>query len=568
MSTYCGLGAVVGGRYYFVYETTTGDAHFASIDAATFLAASLIDHGTLQSPGVRVQRMVLWRPIITVFERIYFAFETGTAVNTYFDLITSTLVSDAITRRGVTTDGTLLYELLQESGGQHVLRSRTLLGATAVIGTQPENTVPASIGPCIGYAGNRIWSIWRSGTNGDTHTLRMFYLIDDPHFFDDQMPEIFQTSAISEDRTTGRLILIQQLQPQVSAFGVIQIYPIRLRMFESPHAPTASVFEASWDDQLIDGALTITDENAGESALLTRVTWTMHPVSIGSPIVVWVGSFNGQAISPQNPFFFQDTATNFNFGKPTYVPQQLIAEGFRVGYSTDLAAYPCPIATPGATGVGATVDADGVATFGPATNRSVTPIATIPQQVWWTTIAPSVAITAILQPHPTNPALELTTPGGIAGLSSLQIVGTPFLKDAEVTVEIVSEDVFEDGDELRKRYGENDLGITSEYIGDMALLRMVGLELLRLYGKPQVQLPGIQIMPNWAIGMEDVITVKESTTGVQAKLQVVGLSQRFAVSGRSLTVGTSPRLLTIATVSTEGTGQGTVTPLPGPPVAE
>ncbi len=565
-STYCGLGAIVGGRYYFAYETTAGNVALASCDTATF--TTFTPHGILQTGGLRVQRMVVWRPIITVFERIYFAFEDGTSTNSYYDLIGGALVADGLTRRGVTTDGTLLYELMQEVGGQNLLRSRTLLGATVDLGTQPQNTVVASIGPCIDYAGNRIWSIYRSGTNGEQHTLRLFYLLD-PHWFDAEMPDIFQTSPIYADRSTGLVLLIEQSSPFGPFSGNPLVYRIRLRMFECPHAPTASVFEASWDDQLLDGQLSVTDENSGESTVLTRVTYTMQPISIGGPIIVWKGTALGSELSPQNPLVIGETEqVGLTIGGPRFVPVPRIAEGFRVPFSTDLAAYPCPVATPGATGPGVTVDSDGVATFGPATNRSVLPFPAAPQSVWWTSDLLSAAISVRLQPHPSRPEMEIIPSGGSAILTSLQVVGTPFLRDAEVDATATSEDVFEDGAEIRARHGDNSVEITNDYIGDVALLQLVGLELIRLFGRPQIQIPSIRIRPLPQLGMEDLIVVKESTTGLQAKLQVVGLSQRFAVSGRSLTVETAPRLVTLATLTTEGTGQGTVTPLPGPPVAE
>lgn len=567
-STYCGIGAVVGGRYYFFFEVTTGlgNLRLGSCNAATMAGGSFVDHGAVLISGLRGQRMVRWNPTGAI-DRIYFAFEHGSPVPffTYYDLLTATLASDAVNRVGVTTDGTLLYELLYENPSFiHALQSRDSTGATVALGSQPTNFDPNNVGPCIGYAGGRIFSVARPSAIARDR-LYVFYLLDTGRF-DELLPEVRQVGAIVEDRTTGRLLLINQEDRPFGPFpGLPVVHRIKLRTFETPHAPVAAQFTAAYNDILLDAQYSLTDDQGGQSANVTRVRWIIQPLLTGTPVVVWRASVNGQPVSPSNRLtFVSDITLSPNaFAGPRFTSKPPDLSKYNVPFSTEFQAFPCPTATPGASGSGASVDSAGVVTFGPALSRNIQPSGLIPQQVGWTALGPTQSnlLTVTLTPHPTTPILTLVTSGNLIDLTRLEILALPFMRGTLTVVEVVSDDVFADGALFREQNGDSDIEIQNDYIGEVGLLALAAKEIIRQYGKQIHQVSGIRIRPRPDLGFEDVGRIIEPESGLDVRMQVIGMVHTQRGAPAQAEAVTELSLLLLPTISTAGLGQS-ATPTP------
>jgi hypothetical protein len=524
-------GQVVSGRYYFVVS----DAANTILCSVTTALAGFTNHGNVAPTTNAVGRIVRWTPTGAI-DRLYWTVEAGAHTQTHWDLVGAAFGNDGVTRRGVATDGTLLYELT--SG--NVLQSRT---SAAVLSTI-DAAVPApgtnQNGTGIGFAAGRIWMSRRDATRTDL--LRVYNLVDLSRF-DIQIPGPFQRSSVLEDRTTGRLILVSDSSEATASVPAI-------RVVQGPNAPTASVLTASYDGELLAADYELTGENGGQSAIISGVRWVFNPVVLGSATTVWRMTRNGQQLSSTNLLTVpaNTPAINLNqtgVGGPYFKPIPAKPYG-NVSTHADIVGFICPTAA-------------GDVTFGPAISRSLPPgepSTTTPQQLVWT--GSGGQISAVLSPHPTAPGIVLANASGTDNnLSMLEIRALVFVRLGMQVVEVLADEVLTDGASIVQRFGENVLEIQNDYISDTALLKLAAFELVRLYGRPQDQVRSVQLRPTWPLQLEDVIVVVEPESGINFRFAVVGIGHSRAVG----TAHTNATLLMLPVASTAGLGQN---PNPSP----
>lgn len=563
VSQKCARGVVVGGFWYFSYVAGGVGERLAKV-ATSLAAGTEADLGQIEA-GVFVvdtTRLVRWNPSGAT-DRIYFATESGTQANSYWNLLTAAMAFD-LTRRGVSAAGPLLYEMTTA----RQLQSRTEAGATAAIGTPQLAPGLGQVGIGIGYAAGRIWSSHRVGSSADekTNQLQAWNPVDGSQY-DLGLPEAFQKSMVAEELATGRALVVESMQFDG---GSPQIEPT-IRVVQGPNAQTQAAMTFSWSGELLDARYRRAGQNAGVNAIVTGIRWMYSPIVFGQPQMVWQMTNDGRPLGPIAPVFFPGPTGQETIVIRSGTTLDLLRSAAAKRGDVSLAAFYDTLTNTLAVEASATgypcPNAPDPVVFGPAVTRSLPPGYDVgsadwlaaPQQVVWGQIAgqPSTAtLRATLYPHPTSPRLILEATGATdVILNKLQIFSTPMLRGGMQMTEVLASDVLTDGTTLRQQHGDNFMTFQNDYLGDSTLLLMACIETMRLLAHQQDQLDGVRVRPSPPLQIEDVVRVTEPESGVDFDFVCIGVAHSRRGSDSQAVAETRPTLLAMPVSSTTGIGQ-------------
>lgn len=539
----CDQGYVDAGFYYAVVNFG-GTATLIRITLPGFAGGASL--GAIQGAGVdTIGRIVRWNP--GSFDRLYWSAPTGALTFMYFDLVGVALVNDGVTRKAISTDGTLLYEVVGAT-----LRSRTSADVLSTIDSSFPVAGAGQQGYAIQYAGGRIWSIGRSGLSKGR--VRINNPLD-LSIISNQMPENYQESAMAGDLTAGLVAFVVQLQEPGSPS---QIGAVQLRTMQAPNAPTESTLELDYNGELLDSQYSLASENGGRPSVITGVRFVVRPAVVSPNILrLWTAVVGNLPIGPNlysgisNPLVIPDgTTVELDMGGPAFAPQS--GSGQHRLY-INLTPFGSGFIVPSASGP---------VTFGPAASRSALPTPTVPQQVVWTQNAANVGqLTALLYPASDIPKLTLSASGGDVVLDDLGIDGTPWSFGSQTVIEVVGSDVLSDGQLQQDLHGTNIKTIANEYISDVGMLAIAAKEFLRMFGHPQHQFSGVKVRPSPQVWQEDICHVVEPESGADMRLIITGVEQVRTAGGGGFTAETMLTLLALPVTSTAGLGQS-ATPSP------
>ena len=538
----CDQGYVDAGFYYAVVNFG-GTATLIRVTLPGFSAGASL--GAIQGAGVdTIGRIVRWNP--GSFDRLYWSAPTGALTKTYFDLVGAVTVNDAVTRKAVTTDGTLLYEVVGAT-----LQSRTAAGVLSTIDSAFPAAGSGSKGYAIQYSGGRIWSVGRTGTTSGV--LRINNPLD-LSIITNQMPENFQESAIAGN-TEGLVAFVGQAQEPGSPSDIGAIV---LRTMQAPIAPTTATLELDYNGELLDAQYSLASENGGRPSVITGVRFIVRPAVISPNIVrLWTAVVGFLPIGPNayfpgnNPLVIPNgTSVDLDLGGPSYSPPvqnwgRFVMPNIRnvdVGFIVPSAVGPV--------------------TFGPAVSRSAVPTPAVPQQVVWTQDAANVGqLTAVLTPGGDVPMLTLSASGGDVVLDDLGIDGTPYSFGSQTVVQVIGSAVLVDGQLQQDLHGENIKSVANDYISDVGALAIAAKEFLRMFGHPQHQFSGVKVRPSPQVWQEDIAHVVEPESGADIRLIITGVEQVRTAGGGGFSAETLLTLLALPITSTAGLGQS-ATPAP------
>ena len=125
--------------------------------------------------------------------------------------------------------------------------------------------------------------------------------------------------------------------------------------------------------------------------------------------------------------------------------------------------------------------------------------------------------TIVLTKHATKPVLTITTTVGCQ-ITALSLIAKPYNTVGKMQGVAITDSL------TIKRYGQRQYSLENDYIQTQNLLNVIANSFIQNYGKVLTFIPTLQIVFTPQIQLDDVVTVTELNTGINANYHVVSVA--------------------------------------------